>query len=313
MGIPALRRPTHLWVDSVLLHKTVYGETAPTPEANNFRGRPIRQFDGAGVTRALAFDFKGNPLQTQRQLATTYDATVDWTALATLTTVSALEAAAAPSLEAETFTETRQYDALNRLTSVVTPDASELVPAYNEAGLLESVQVHIRGAATPTPFVTNIDYNEKAQRTAIAYGNGTATTYQYDPLTFRLTRLVTTRTSPSATLQDLAYTFDPASNILQIVDTAQQTIFFNNAVVLPENRYVYDALYRLTDATGREHHSLGDVQFDDTDCPISTLPHANDATTVHNSSETYLYDKVGNILELFHDAEGTPHATWRRH
>ena len=46
------------------------------------------------------------------------------------------------------------------------PDLSVIVPTYNEASLLETVSVNLQGAATATPFVTNIDYNEKGQRVA---------------------------------------------------------------------------------------------------------------------------------------------------
>jgi hypothetical protein len=53
------------------------------------------------------------------------------------------------------------------------------------------VNANLRGAATPTNFLTNIEYNEKGQRKSIEYGNGAITTYTYDPETFRLQRLTT--------------------------------------------------------------------------------------------------------------------------
>ena len=82
-----------------------------------------------------------------------------------------------------------------------------------------------------TPFVTNINYNAKGQRELIAYGNGAQTAYEYDPLTFRLTRLATTRpANPDAVvsqlfktatlIQDLRYTYDPTGNITRIEDAA---------------------------------------------------------------------------------------------
>ena len=165
----------------------------------------------------------------------------------------------------------------------------------------------------------NIDYDAKGQRTRIEYsdedpGDAMAdaptflTEYSYDPLTFRLSQLLTTRVSDSRVLQDLSYTLDPVGNIVRIIDDAQQTTFFNNAVVLPENGYLYDAVYRLIKATGREHASIGDVQVDDTDTAIVTLPHANMADAVRNYEETFSYDKIGNILSMFHDAEGSPQA-----
>ena len=54
-----------------------------------------------------------------------------------------------------------------------------------------------------TPFVTNIDYNEKGQRARIDYGNGSSTVYKYDPDTFRLIGLVTARnTDPEPFWED---------------------------------------------------------------------------------------------------------------
>ena len=59
-------------------------------------------------------------------------------------------------------------------------------PLYNEAGLLETVNVNLQGATPATAFVTNIDYDARGQRELIQYGNGASTAYTYDPTTFRL-------------------------------------------------------------------------------------------------------------------------------
>jgi hypothetical protein len=64
---------------------------------------------------------------------------------------------------------------------------------YNEAGLLTAIEADLRGAATPTTFVTNVDYDAKGQRCLIHYGNGAETRYCYDPETFRLVHLYTRR------------------------------------------------------------------------------------------------------------------------
>jgi hypothetical protein len=120
-------------------------------------------------------------------------------------------------LESETFSKETTYDALNRPISLTQPDASVIFPLFNEAGLLDGVDVNIRGSATVTTFVSNIDYDVKGRREKIEYGNGTTTTYDYDPLTYRLTRLKTTRASDSAVLQNLSYTYDPVGNILEFL------------------------------------------------------------------------------------------------
>jgi RHS repeat-associated protein len=163
------------------------------------------------------------------------------------------------------------------------------------------VEVNLRGAAVSTPFVTNIDYDAKGQRTLIDYGNGVRTTYEYDPLTFRLAQLKTLRSAER--LQDLFYTYDPSGNITSIRDDAQQTIYFNGQVVEPHCDYAYDALYRLIDAKGREHiGQLGRPETTWNDEFRVNLQHPHDSQAMRNYSEQYVYDAVGNFEKLIHRA-----------
>ena len=106
--------------------------------------------------------------------------------------------------------------------------------------------------ATRQMIVKDIDYNAKGQRLSISYGNGASTAYTYDPLTFRLTELTTTRSTDNAVLQNLLYTYDPIGNITQLQDNAQQTLYYNNSQIPPAASYTYDPIYRLIQATGRE-------------------------------------------------------------
>jgi RHS repeat-associated protein len=303
-----LRRPTHRYVLPAagaerLAQRIVYGEDHPQAAALNLRGRPYQAYDGAGVVTSVAYDFKGNLLESSRRLRSDVHADADWSALAALADVADVAAAAEPLLDAESFVSQTAYDALNRPTSMTTPDASELRPTYNDAGLLERVEARLRGGAAWTTFVDDIDYDAHGRRERIDYGNGTTTVYSYDPLTFRLTRLKTTRTADGAVLQNLAYAYDPVGNITEIGDSAQQTVFFNNAVVSLATRYAYDAVYRLIEATGREHAGgIADVQRDQNDLPIQTLPHPNDAQALRSYTEQYIYDAVGNLLQMIHQA-----------
>ncbi len=178
----ALRRPTHAYVwhaedGTRLVSRTVYGESLANPEATYHRGQVYRVYDGAGVQTAVAYDFKGGPLAAERQLAVEYTQTPDWVDLAELEDVSDLEVAAASMLEAEVFRTESSFDALGRPVTQTTPDGSVVRLAYNEAALLDGVSANVRGAASETEFVSNIDYDAKGRRTLIAYGNGTHTSY----------------------------------------------------------------------------------------------------------------------------------------
>ena len=105
-----------------------------------------------------------------------------------------------------TFQTQSTYDALNRITTRTTPDGSVTTPTYNQAGLLETLKVAVGTSAAPGMVISNINYNARGQRVLYDYSDPTVTppltspattcevTYQYDPFTFRLTRLTTNRT-----------------------------------------------------------------------------------------------------------------------
>ena len=115
-----------------------------------------------------------------------------------------------------------------------------------------------------TRAIEIIRYNAKGQKELIALGNGTHTEYEYDPQMFRLRRIRTFRQVPAgdqcssafvdpAVVQDLQYTYDAIGNVVQILDAAQATTTFGGQSIDATNQYEYDALYRLTLATGREN------------------------------------------------------------
>src|SRR5262249_37172899 len=187
--------------------------------------------------------------------------------------------------------------------------------------LLDRIDVSVRGAAA-TRYVKNVDYNEKGQRTRIEYENGAITTYKYDPDTFRLVRLQTTRDNRfpvnERSVQDLQYTYDPVGNITHIQDDAdiQNVVFFYNQRVDPSASYRYDPIYRLIEADGREHiGQTGQPETSWDDAGRVKLAHPHNGQAMRQYVERYTYDEVGNIDELAH-LNGTlaavGQAIWRR-
>ena len=102
-------------------------------------------------------------------------------------------------------------------------------------------------------------------------------------------------------MQNLHYTYDPAGNITHIRDDAQQTIYFRNQRVEPSADYTYDAIYRLIEATGREH--LGQIGWR-ADSALAQrratrrhrLAHPATAMRWAPTPSSYVYDAVGNFL-----------------
>jgi RHS repeat-associated protein len=327
-----LRRPTSQYVlgtdtvncdprtttAEVLVATTTYGESQPTPQTLNLRTQIYQQCDSAGVvTNAVtdpvsgttqAYDFKGNLLCSSRGFV------ADYKNLPDLTTTPPTP---------DVFVQRVAYDALNRPIAITTADSSIAVPTYNLAGLLETITVNINGSATATPFVTNISYNARGQRVSIQFGNNTNTAYSYDPATLRLTQLTTTRpTFPSnqQTVQDLAYAYDPAGNILHVQDDAdiQDVVFFRNVRVEPSADYTYDPIYRLIAASGREQlglsggTSLPPAATSYNDVPRVGLLQPGDGNAMGIYSEQYRYDFVGNFLQFIHQGTTPANPGWSR-
>ena len=367
----------------ILVDKIEYGEpplsamSAEEAEAQrlNLRTRIYRHFDSAGIASNAqldasgnpteAYDFKGNLLRSTRQLVSDCTAIPDWR----------LD----PQLDDETFEGSTRYNALNRPIQSIAPHSSltrpghpnkfnVIQPVFNEANLLERVDVWLERAAEPADLldpaaeapspvgVADIDYDAKGQRTLIDYKTRDATvirtTYAYDRDTFRLTHLYTRRGVDPATAQGLAFTddcdnpnpppatiaapeqppagkgcglqnlhyaYDPAGNITHIRDDAQQTVYFRNRRVEPSNDYIYDALYRLIQADGREH--LGQVAGGERLPPTAPdgfnafhtpLDHPGDANALGTYTERYLYDAVGNFLQMQHRSSDPAHPGWTR-
>ncbi|MDP2311520.1 MAG: SpvB/TcaC N-terminal domain-containing protein [Pseudomonadota bacterium] len=326
-GYDAMRRRTRHWVtegvaDERLVERAVYGERVADAADTNLLGRVYVVYDTAGAVTA-AYDYEGRPASQERVFWDDVDATVDWTDLDDATDPedpADIETAvtAMTVLEGTTYTTTTLYDALGRVTSQTTPDASETLPGYNRAGLLETVDVKIRGSSTATSFVTTVTYDAKGQRLSIVMGEGLVTQYTYDPLTYRLMGLITTRplVSPESTdpkLQDLSYTYDPVGNIVRVEDASQDDLYFNNTAVRPVGLYSYDAVYRLVTAEGRERVSQGPPGSSTgawTSSAYGAIPDASNA--VWEYTESYDYDKAGNILGMDHSVPTIANENWSR-
>jgi RHS repeat-associated protein len=343
----------------ILVDKIEYGEGVANAEALNLRTRIHRHFDSAGVaTNARlhangnpieAYDFKGNLLRSTRRLVSDYHAIPDW-----LLNPPLEEETFEGSTRYDALN--RPIQSIAPHSSVARAKRHVVQSVFNEANLLERVDVWLERAAEPAALldrlvdvpspigIANIAYNARGQRRRIDYKNGASTLYDYDPLTFRLTHLYTRRGAAftedcdnaqpppptvaahdqppedqSCGLQNLHYVYDPVGNIAHIQDDAQQTIYFRNQRAEPSNDYTYDSLYRLIQASGREH--LGQQAAGDRNPPTAPdafnmfhtrQDHPNVLKAMGTYIERYVYDAVGNFLEMQHRGSDPAHAGWTR-
>ncbi|MFC1699881.1 toxin TcdB middle/N-terminal domain-containing protein [Candidatus Omnitrophota bacterium] len=194
------------------------------------------------------------------------------------------------TIDSNPYTVQRTYDALNRLISVTYPNGKTAQYTYNRQGGIETV-------STPEGSVTNIDYSTSSQMKLIQYSNGTETHYDYNPYTLRLSDLETT--SPTATLQDLAYDFDNVGNVYTIID--------NSPEGTNTQSFQYDHLSRLISANGSygtinyQYDSIGNMlQKGDLEMEYGqgAGPHAVTSLRAAEGGEaiSIAYDSNGNML-----------------
>lgn len=321
-----LNRPIRLWARDgtgqplSLRERLIYGDgadsglTTTQAIAANLLGKPYKHYDEAGLLAFETYDFKGNVREKTRQVIS--DAAilavfkpsppkwrvkafrVNWQPLQGTT----LEAHAGKLLDPTVYRTSLAYDALNRVKTMRYPQdvggaRKELRPRYNRVGALKSVELDGK------IYVERIAYNAKGQRTLIAYGNGVMTRHAYNPKTFRLVRMRTERyTKPSALtyrptgapLQDFAYGYDLAGNLLTLRDRTPGSGVATKPNAL-DRAFTYDPLYRLLSATGRECDTPPPV-------PWSAGPRCADVTKTRGYKETYQYDPAGNLKRLQHQA-----------
>lgn len=142
--------------------------------------------------------------------------------------------------------------------------------------------------------VKNIEYNAEGQIIRTEFINGVVTTYDYDPLTLRPSRVLTV-SSNGEILQDFVYHYDSVGNIIEIEDkvhTATQV-------------FKYDSMNRLVNAVG-DSYGVRSYSFDEIgnilekDGRVYTYgedgagPHA---VTSLSDGTTFKYGSNGNMIE----------------
>lgn len=275
----------------------VYAGNTNAEKALNLAGVCVSYYDTAGLVQTDSIALNGVPLSVSRRLikeADNPDVITDWQGDNT--------SAWNRLLAAESFTTLSTADAHGAVLSTTDAKGHVQRVEYNVVGLLSGSWLRVKGGAEQV-IVKSLTYSAAGQKLREEHGNGVVTTYTYEPQTQRLIGIKTERPSGHASgakvLQDLRYEYDPVGNVLNIHNDAEETRFWRNQKVVPENTYTYDSLYQLVSATGREMASAGE-QSSRLPCPTSPLPTDNAAYT--NYSRSYTYDSAGNLIQISHSS-----------
>jgi insecticidal toxin complex protein TccC len=273
----------------------VYAPVTADSQAYNLCGHILRHYDPAGRQAVLSVGLGGQVLRQQRHLCADTARQPEWKAV----TETDWEMLLAPACAITTIV----VDACGQ--GVRQTDAAGHVQCqrYNIAGQLVQRTLQRKGNFVLQTLLADVTYTADGNIQQETLGNGVVTRYEYSPQTGRLVSLKTTRSTTGIprvrVLQDLRYTYDPVGNVLSVRNDAEETRFWRNQKVVPENTYVYDSLYQLIQATGRE--SSDNVTSGDGpgQQPVIQIP-GDVVNRSVNYSRHYRYDASGNLVRIRH-------------
>lgn len=262
---------------------------------SNLHGRLKEVWSETGRISIPAYALNGNPLKVQQRflhddrLSDSNWSGSDWK--------EGEEERWANQLATDTHTTCWTYNALSQQVGRLDAAGNRLRFHFNLMRQPVGQDLQPAGSATDLwqPLRKQVIYSAAGQLLREVAGNDVTTDYIYEPQTLRLAERRTTRpeqTGRSTQLQMLSYRYDPVGNILAIADGAQSVRYTHNQRVAPEKGYTYDALYQLTQASGREKATA----------PLSMPDELGsvDDSTLTNYTRTYRYDRGGNLTSLTH-------------
>lgn len=295
----------------IIVEKFEYGEKI-SQSGKNLRGKLYIHYDQAGKMMFPSYSLREEIFEQQRWLIKLAycQQIIDWGQ----NTDSLLDTSG--------YFQLFQYDGLGRMLTKIdkvendknkTNSLKEYVYctdyAYLISGRLKSISVQYEGQVIQ--YVSNVIYNAKSQRQVIEYGNKTRTEYQYEARTFRLLKQTTSLTITQNKVQDLSYQYDPVGNVLKKTNGLIGLHFYRNQSIDGDCSYVYNSLYQLEIATGREETDIG---YELTPSRTFKLRPAdrNDHIAQQSYTEYYTYDASGNLYKMNHVVNGQNSKNWTR-
>ncbi|WP_345827846.1 RHS repeat domain-containing protein [Erwinia sp. HDF1-3R] len=262
----------------------------------NLMGQCVSHYDPAGLSQIDSLALTGIPLSVSRRvLREGVDA--DWQ--------DRDEVAWQDLLVPEVYITRSRADTTGATLMTTDATGNQQRMAYDIAGQLHESWLTLRGGSEQI-IVASLTWSAAGQKLREVHGNGVVTTYTYERESQRLTGIKTERpvghASGASLLQDLRYTYDPVGNVVQVTNDAEATRFWRNQKVVPQNNYLYDSLYQLVEATGREIAAISQ-QYRQIPAPFIPLPSDDNIYTQY--TRYWRYDRGDNLCQIRHSAPAT--------
>ncbi|WBU47298.1 RHS repeat protein [Kosakonia pseudosacchari] len=280
--------------------RRVYAGDTDAEKKWNLAGECICHYTPAGLVQTESISLTGGSLSVTRRLLNNADnpeMVADWQ--------GEDSAVWNEKLSEKRFTTLTTTDATGEWLTSTDAKGNQQRVAYDKAGQLSGSWLKLKDG-TEWVIVKNITYSAAGQKLREEQGNGVVVTYSYEPETLRLIAVKTERPAGRASgakvLQDLRYEYDPVGNVLVVHNDAEETRFWRNQKVVPDNVYIYDSLYQLVSASGRE---MATANPSGRSLPSVMLPIPADSSAFSSYTRTYTYDRAGNMTQIRHIAPMT--------
>ena len=279
-----------------ITERLVWAGNSQAEKNDNLVGQCIRHYATAGLTQINRILLTDTPQLITQQILKA-DTNADWQ--------GDDESVWNDRLNTEVFTTQTTTNATGAL--LTQKDAKDNLQrlAYNVAGILCGSWMTLKGQAEQI-IVKSLSYSAMGQKLHEEYGNGVIASYSYEPESQRLLASKIERPRGHALgakiLQDMRYEYDAVGNLLSAHNVVGVTRFWRNQKVDAVNDYIYDSLYQLTSASGREMANIGQQDYK---LPAPLIPVPTDNSTYTNYTRTYAYDRGGNLTQFRHSAPAT--------
>ncbi len=190
------------------------------------------------------------------------------------------------AIDGDNYTTSYSYNAAGSLTSITYPGGRTTSYNYDQVGRIASVTESKNG--TTRNVISGITYNANSLVSQMTHGNGIVTSKTYDPLN----ALSSLQIGPH---KHLTYTRDAIGNITAITDQLDPA---------KTKSFVYDPLYRLTQAIGPwetlqyGYDPVGNRTTESMNTSTTSYAYTANKLTSSTGSKTFAfaYDNNGNTV-----------------
>ena len=266
-----------------------YADSSAEFAKKNQCGRLIRHDDTAGKRHLGEYDLTGHLISETRHLLKDQQSP-DW---------PEEPAKRDDLLESGTgYATTWQYSATGEVVRHKDAKGHTQRFWFDVAGQLKKVTLQLNGATEHRLILDQVSYNEQGQIESQTMGGKITGTATYAPENARMNQRTLSRTDASV-IQKLHYAYDAVGNVLSVEDHSKPAQHNANQRINPVSSYVYDSLYQLVQASGREEQGAS-IQ--------PSLPEwsksAGDRSRLLNFTQRYTYDERCNLIKVQHQCEG---------